>query len=59
MESEEESTSEESRLLNESKKNEMRVNYDSLEDSLIAVVLIFFNEEWHLTMYEYLRIVGY
>lgn len=40
-------------------KNHLRVNYDSLEDSLIAVTMIFFNEEWHVTMYEYRRLVGY
>lgn len=37
----------------------MRVNYDSLQGSIIAVAMIFFNEEWHVTMYEYRKLVGY
>ncbi|EAR90588.2 cation channel family protein (macronuclear) [Tetrahymena thermophila SB210] len=37
----------------------LRVNFNTLQDSLLAVVLIFYNEEWHISMYNFMRFVGY
>ncbi|KAL4496078.1 hypothetical protein ABPG72_015500 [Tetrahymena utriculariae] len=37
----------------------LRINFNTLQDSLLAVVLIFYNEEWHISMYNFMRFVGY
>ncbi|KAL4468536.1 hypothetical protein ABPG74_005039 [Tetrahymena malaccensis] len=37
----------------------IRINYNTLHNSLIAVIMICYNEEWQLVMYKYRRIVGY
>ena len=31
------------------------MNYDNLANSILATFVIFFNEEWHAIMYEYMR----
>ncbi|EGR27121.1 hypothetical protein IMG5_201460 [Ichthyophthirius multifiliis] len=35
-----------------------RINYENFQNSIIASLMIFFNEEWHMTMYNYRRIIG-
>lgn len=33
----------------------MTVNYDDFGSALMASLNIFYNEEWHITMYKYAR----
>ena len=35
-----------------------RLNYDSISDALMTTTMIFLNEEWHVIMYEHMRIIG-
>ena len=37
---------------------QLRVNFDTLPDAIIAIILIFFNEEWHIPMYEIYKLNG-
>ena len=36
-----------------------RINYDNFFDSIIAIILIFYNEEWHFSMYKYAQVNEY
>ncbi|KAL4468533.1 hypothetical protein ABPG74_005036 [Tetrahymena malaccensis] len=37
----------------------MMINFNSLSDSFIAVILFCFDEEWHIVMYQYYNQIGY
>lgn len=36
-----------------------RINFDNIGDALLATTLICLNEEWHIYMYQHMRILGY
>ena len=37
----------------------MNINFDTSIDSVIAVFMFILNEEWHVTMYDYMRSTNY
>ncbi|KAL4496084.1 hypothetical protein ABPG72_015506 [Tetrahymena utriculariae] len=39
--------------------DEMMINFNSLSDSFLAVLLFCFDEEWHIVMYQYYNQIGY
>lgn len=40
-------------LQNKLREEEMTIYYDDFGSALMAAVNIFYNEEWHVTMYKY------
>ncbi|EAR90594.2 cation channel family protein (macronuclear) [Tetrahymena thermophila SB210] len=39
--------------------DDMMINFNSLSDSFLAVLLFCFDEEWHIVMYQYYNQIGY
>ena len=37
----------------------LNINFDTSIDSVIAVFMFILNEEWHVTMYDYMRSTNY
>ena len=36
-----------------------RIHFDDFGNSFLAVFIFILNEEWHITMYDYMRTTGY